>query len=135
MRDMILIAMIDDIEAMELALEDKYGEHFAENLAAEHLSEEKYHQLMAIEDQDERRRQIALALNDGVENGTIDADILFENDDIKDWVNVRAAEVEQRMNVEYDSNANVNANDGSNNHNHNQTENTALSAGLNNLLG
>jgi len=49
----------DRLDALEDKLIDKYGEDFAENLAAEYLDDETYKQLMLIDDKDERRRQIA----------------------------------------------------------------------------
>ncbi len=90
-REFLLMTMLNDLGAMEVNLVDKYGEDFAENLAAEHLDEDTYMRLMAIEDQDERRRRIALELKQGIENGTVDADVLFENGDIKEWVEARSA--------------------------------------------
>lgn len=103
MRDMLLISITNDIEAMERSLVEKYGEDFAENLAAEHLDEKTYMRLIAIEDQDERRHQIAIELKQGIDNGTIDADTIFENSDIQEWVEARATLEEQRLTIEVDS--------------------------------
>ena len=79
--------MLNDISLMEANLADKYGEDFAENLAAEHLDKETYMKIMAIEDQEERRDAIAEALLDGIENGTIDPDTL--NGDIRSWLDAK----------------------------------------------
>ena len=78
----------DRLDALEDKLIEKYGEYFAENLAAEHLDDETYKQLMLIDDQDERRKQIAKAINEGTENGTIDKSIINENPDFKEWLDV-----------------------------------------------
>jgi len=78
----------DRLDALEDKLIEKYGEYFAENLAAEHLDEETYKQLMLIDDPEERRKQIAKAINDGLENGTIDKSIINENPDFKEWLDV-----------------------------------------------
>ncbi len=88
-RDLLLMTMLNDIEAMEANLSDKYGEDFAENLAAEHLDEDTYMRLMEIDDQDERRRQIAIELQRGIENGTIDPNAI-ENPDFIEWIDKRA---------------------------------------------
>ena len=87
-REFLLMTMLNDIDAMEASLVDKYGEDFAENLAAEHLDEDTYMRLMAIEDQDERRRQIAIELNEGIGNGTIDRNAI-DNPDFKEWIEKR----------------------------------------------
>lgn len=74
------------IEQMENRLAAQYGENFAENLAAEYLDEDVYKRLMSIEDKTERRRQIALELNKGIRDGSIDADKINDNSDFKNWL-------------------------------------------------
>ncbi len=88
-RQMQFLLLLNDIEQMEAQLEDKYGENFAENLAAEHLDEDTYQRLMEIQDQDERRTQIALALKEGIENGTIDPAEL-DDPQIREWIDARS---------------------------------------------
>ena len=78
--------MNDRLDALEDKLIEKYGEYFAENLAAEYLDDETYKQLMSIDDQDERRRQIAHEINKGIENGTIKYN--STNPDFKEWLDV-----------------------------------------------
>jgi len=90
-RDMQLLLLLHDIEQMEAQLEDKYGENFAENLAAENLDEDTYNRLMQIEDKDERRRQIALALKKGIDNGTIDPTV-FDDPQVREWIDARSEE-------------------------------------------
>lgn len=81
--------MNDRLAQIEARLVDKYGEDFAENLAAEYLDEDTYKKLMSIQDKDERRRQIAQAINEGIENGSIDPDAINENPDFAEWLDVR----------------------------------------------
>ncbi|ODS22819.1 hypothetical protein AB835_12145 [Candidatus Endobugula sertula] len=88
-RDMQLLLLLNHIQQMELQLEKKYGENFAETLAAEYLDEETYQRLMEIQDQDERRTKIALALKEGIENGTIDLNKL-DDPKIREWIDARS---------------------------------------------
>lgn len=81
--------MNDRLAQIEANLVDKYGEDFAENLAAEYLDEDTYKELMSIEDKEERRHAIANALNEGIGNGTIDPDAINENPDFKEWLDLR----------------------------------------------
>jgi len=90
-RDMRFLLLLNDIQQMELQLEAKYGENFAEQLAAEHLDEETYNRLMEIEDKDERRREIAKALKEGIDNGTIDPSAL-DDPQLREWVDARSEE-------------------------------------------
>jgi len=59
------------LQQIEDQLAARHGENFAKNLAAEYLSEESYKRLMSIEDKTERRRQIAIELNKGIEDDSI----------------------------------------------------------------
>lgn len=89
--DMIMMALLDSqLAEIESAMIDKYGEDFAEQLAADLLDEDTYSKLMEIEDPEERRRAIAKAINDGIENGTIDPDKIYDNPDVKDWLDAHA---------------------------------------------
>lgn len=83
---MMLDQLNDQLEAIESALVGKYGEQFAENLAAELLDEEQFKVIMQIEDEAERRRAIADAINNGIANGSIDPKDAYENPDFKEWL-------------------------------------------------
>ena len=85
-------SIADDLLFLNI-LEQKYGEDFAENWAAELLDEETYSELMKIEDQEERRRAIAQAIQRGIEDGTISPDKVQSNPDLARWL-----EIEQQMN-------------------------------------
>jgi hypothetical protein len=85
------------LQQIEDQLAARYGENFAENLAAEYLSEESYKRLMSIEDKTERRRQIAVELNQGIEDGSIDKGRIFENADMENWLKVHEAEEQRRV--------------------------------------
>ncbi len=97
--DTALLLMISNmsIEQMENRLAAQYGENFAENLAAEFLDEETYKRLMEIEDQTERRRQIAFELNKAIESGSIDADEVYRNSDFKDWLDTHKVERQHKL--------------------------------------
>ncbi len=101
----ILIILNNRLADIENRLIDKYGEYFAENLAAEHLDDETYKLLMTIDDQNERREQIAKMINDGIEEGTIDLDAINENPDLKEWLEVRK-ELELNINSQEIENSN-----------------------------
>ena len=84
---LLLLALLESqIQFLESSLADRYGEDFAENLAAEYLDEETYRELMAIEDQEERRHAIAIAIAEGIENGSIDPSELYKDPEIRDWL-------------------------------------------------
>lgn len=85
------------IEQMENRLAAQYGENFAENLAAEYLDEDIYKRLMNIEDKTERRRQIAVELNKGIEDGSIDEDTIYGNSDFKNWLGAHKENRELRL--------------------------------------
>lgn len=86
-----LLALLDSqIQILETSLADRYGDDFAENLAAEYLDEETYKELMAIEDQDERRAAIAAAINEGIANGTIDPSEIYADAELKEWLEKHA---------------------------------------------
>lgn len=85
------------LQQIEDQLAARYGENFAENLAAEYLTEESYKRLMSIEDKTERRRQIAIELNKGIEDGSIDKGRIFENADMENWLKVHEAEEQRRV--------------------------------------
>lgn len=87
---LLMLSMLEqiriDLDAMERVLADKYGEDFAEQLAADLLPSDTYKDLMKIEDKDERRRAIAQAINDGIRDGTIDPNDPRINDDYREWL-------------------------------------------------
>ena len=82
----LLVLLDDQIRALEFTLTDRYGEDFAENLAAEYLDEETFKALMAIEDQSERRHAIALALSEGIANGSIDPEEISRDPELLEWI-------------------------------------------------
>ncbi|SEN38597.1 hypothetical protein [Nitrosomonas marina] len=84
------------LQQIEDQLAARYGENFAENLAAEYLDEESYKRLMSIEDKTERRRQIAVELNQGIRDGSIDADKILGNSDFEGWLHAHDMEDHQR---------------------------------------
>ena len=96
---MMLDQLNDQLEAIESALVGKYGEQFAENLAAELLDEEQFKVIMQIEDQAERREAIAKAINDGIRSGEIDVQKAFENPDFRDWLNKHNEVTEMESNL------------------------------------
>jgi hypothetical protein len=108
-RDMRFLLLLNDIQQMELQLEAKYGENFAEQLAAEHLDEDTYNRIMEIEDQDERRREIAKALKEGIDNGTIDPAALDNDPQIREWIEARAQEREHKINSELSIEKDINS--------------------------
>ena len=80
-------SIADDLLFLDM-LEQRYGEYFAENWAAELLDEETYSELMKIEDQAERRRAIAEAIQRGIEDGTIDPAEVQSNPDLARWLEI-----------------------------------------------
>lgn len=52
-------------------IEDKYGEDFDLQIAAEFLEPETYEEVANIQDKDQRRETIARAIRGSIENGTI----------------------------------------------------------------
>jgi len=129
-RDMRFLLLLNDIQQMELQLEAKYGENFAEQLAAEHLNEDTYNRLMEIEDKDERRRAIALALKEGIENGTIDPNAI-DDPQLKDWIEARAQERATRRDIEY---TDLESADPNSVEQYDQDKNTTLTKGLDSFL-
>lgn len=88
--DVIMMTMMNEALAdIEAGMVSKYGEDFAENLAVVVLDIEIYERLMKIEDQEERRRQIAIEINQGIANGTIDPAIMAQYPDHSDWLDAR----------------------------------------------
>lgn len=84
---LILLNQLErNLEILEANLAVKYGENFAEQLAADLLPLEKFEELIKIEDDEERRRAIAQAINDGIRNGTIDPNDPRINDDYREWL-------------------------------------------------
>ena len=129
-RHMQLLLLLHDIEQMEAQLEDKYGENFAEQLAAEHLDEETYQRIMAIEDEEERRRQIALTLKEGIKNGTIDPAV-FDDPQIREWIDARSEQRQMAASANF-SNATIDLE--INEDNFDSDKSDSLSKGLSNFL-
>ncbi len=96
--DFILMIMLDDrLTVIENNMIEKYGEDFAETMAAEFLDEDTHTRLMQIKDPEERRKAIAKEINDGIENGTIDPDEVYQNPDFKEWLDTHAAYDEAKI--------------------------------------
>ena len=105
--DMIFMAMLDQsFELIERAMIDKYGEDFAEQFAADLLDKEIFNALMQIKDPKERRKAFADAINDGIRNGTIDAEYAFRNPDYKEWLHAHDIDQDRRNNLDH-SHANI----------------------------
>ena len=86
----------DRLDALEDKLVDRYGEYFAAHFAIDHLDDETYKHIMAIQDDEERRQEFAKALNEGLDNGTIDADAFDDKPEFKEWLEVRK---EKELNI------------------------------------
>ena len=74
--DVTLMAILDDIARIESDLAAQYGESFAGDLLADLnanglIEDAEYTRIMAISDDTERRRTIALRIQEGLDNGTI----------------------------------------------------------------
>ncbi len=89
--DMVLMNIINEMSLpdFESMMAGKYGDDFAENLAAEYLEPDVYKEIMTIDDPEERRKAIAEALNEGIANGTIDHTNIYANPDFKYWLEKR----------------------------------------------
>ena len=110
--DFLLMALIDEsLAALEADLVSRYGEDFAENWAAELLDKDLYAELMQIEDQAERRRAIAIAIQQGLDNGSITRADLNRIPDIQDWLSAHDHEEKLRLSAE-----SPDAGSGDNNH-------------------
>lgn len=95
--DIILLAELQrQLDNITNNMIDKYGEDFAEQFAAEFLDEDTFIDIMKIKDDQERRAAFAQAINDGIKNGTIDAEEVSANLDFKEWLTVHDNIVEQR---------------------------------------
>ena len=92
----ILKTLNNRLDALEDKLIEKYGEYFAATLAVDHLDDETYKHIMATQDDEERRHKFAKALNEGLENGTIDADAFDDKPEFKEWLDVRK---EKELNI------------------------------------
>lgn len=93
------------LDALEDKLIDKYGEYFAATLAVDHLDDETYKHIMTIQNDEDRRQEFAKALNEGLENGTIEKDAFDDNPEFKEWLEVRKEEelhliIEKQNNLE-----------------------------------
>ena len=78
----------EQLDVLEAELIGKYGEDFAENLAAELLDDKTYAKIMMISDQEERRHQIAVVINLRIQNGSIDLKQIDVNTDLMEWLNL-----------------------------------------------
>lgn len=74
----------DRLRGIEDGLAAKYGKNFAEELAKRYLEKEEAERLLAIEDEEERRHRIALAIERRIEKGEIYAPDL-NTPEYKEW--------------------------------------------------
>lgn len=74
----------DRLRGIEDGLAAKYGKNFAEELAKRYLEKEEAERLLAIEDEEERKHQIALAIERRIEKGEIYAPEL-NTPEYKEW--------------------------------------------------
>lgn len=97
--DMLMISAIsNDLYAFENLMEKKYGEDFDLHLAAEFLDDETYEKLASIKDIDERREAVSQAIEEGINNGTIDPEeVKAFNPDFQNWIEVRSNERAQTL--------------------------------------
>lgn len=85
---LLLIEQLNQrLAALDASLIDKYGQNFAEDLAAQYLDAD-YKQLTSIEDPEERRKAIAAAINEGIANGTIDPTEIYADTELKEWLDI-----------------------------------------------
>jgi len=89
--DTILAAILDDIARMESNLVTQYGQCFAGDLLADLnanglVADDDYARIMAIEDDTERRRAIAMRIQEGLDNGTIKPDDLQGHPWAREWL-------------------------------------------------
>lgn len=74
------------LDELEANMGVKYGERFADNLAADLLDKATCAQLMQIKDEDARRAATAKAINEGIKNSTIDPADAYQNSDYREWL-------------------------------------------------
>jgi len=89
--DSTLMSILMDIDRLEKSLAVQYGENFAGNLFSDlHVSglieNDEYQRIMAIDDDTEHRRAIALRIQEGLDNGTIKPEDLNGHPWAKDWL-------------------------------------------------
>lgn len=75
----------DRLRGIEDGLAAKYGKYFAEELAKRYLEKEEAERLFKIEDEEERKHQIALAIKRRVDSGEIHAPELL-SPEYKEWL-------------------------------------------------
>lgn len=81
----ILQDIQDRLRGIEDGLAAKYGKNFAEDLARRYLEKEETERLFKIEDEEERKHQIALAIKRRVDSGEIHAPEL-SSPEYKEWL-------------------------------------------------
>ncbi|MBR9826674.1 MAG: hypothetical protein GYB36_12885 [Alphaproteobacteria bacterium] len=98
--------LLSTLSNMEADLSARYGEHFADNLFADLredglIEDDEYQRIMGIEDVEERRRAIAAAIQEGIDEGRIQPDDLEGHEWAQDWLEAhRAAAAERDLEVE-----------------------------------
>ncbi|WP_421787180.1 hypothetical protein [Hyphobacterium sp.] len=98
--------LLSTLSNMEADLSARYGEHFADNLFADLredglIEDDEYQRIMGIEDVEERRRAIAAAIQEGIDEGRIQPDDLEGHEWAQDWLEAhRAAAAERDLEAE-----------------------------------
>lgn len=95
------VVMLSSLADMEADLAARYGENFADNLFADLfeeglIEEDEYQQIMAIQDVEERRRAIAAAIQEGINEGRINPEHLEEHEWAQRWLSEHRAEADRR---------------------------------------
>lgn len=92
-----LLAMLDNqLADLEDRIAGQYGENFAEDLLSElreegHVDQDEYDRIMAIEDQDERRRAIAELIQQKINDGSLTYNDLKDSPWAREWLNSNKA--------------------------------------------
>jgi len=89
--DTTLLAILNDIARLEDELAQQYGDGFAGDLLADLnakglIETQEYTRIMAISDDTERRRTIALRVQEGLDNGTIKPSDLKGHPWAQEWL-------------------------------------------------
>ncbi|WP_133471321.1 hypothetical protein [Paraglaciecola marina] len=85
--DILLLSELSrQLDAISDSMRQKYGQHFADDFAAQFLDEETCKKLAQIKDPKEREKATAKAINDGIKDGSIDPADVYANPDFKQWL-------------------------------------------------
>jgi hypothetical protein len=129
---LLLVELQRQLSAIEDNMVAKYGEDFAEQFAAEYLDEDTFNNIMQIDAPEKRRQAFAQAINDGIKNGTIDADDVYGNPDFAQWLD-KHDEIDQTKNaMKVDATQSFDIDDLASAHD--QDSNKELAGGFDNLF-